>query len=377
MIKVGILSVTIVPISGWGNITHEFCSQLERRDDISFTLYLPRNENIPPDVPYAHRVTRVLPEFVGSFAGRNLLKLFPFWLSKIDLSEVDLIHSLVDFPYAVFAYRQAKKWRKPFLFSGQGTYSVHPFLRQPDRILFQQVYQSADAITVPSEYTKQRMLEASGTQREIRVLHNAVNYDRFQCPQDLTELRMRFGSGSKILLGVGALKYRKGFDILIKAFKLVQQEVQQSKLVIVGDGNSRDLQNLAEDLGVSQDVHLVGAMYGDELVKYFQLCDLYVHTPRVVNENFEGFGIVYLEAGACGKPVVAARSGGVPDAVLHNKTGLLVEEGNVEETAEAIIKILKDEVLANQLGVAGREYARHHTWEWFCSEIIKIYHSIL
>ena len=70
-------------------------------------------------------------------------------------------------------------------------------------------------------------------------------------------------------------------------------------------------------------VEFAGRKSGDELVSYFQLCDIYVHTPKVVDLKFEGFGIVYLEASACGKPIVATDAGGVRDAVIDGETGLI------------------------------------------------------
>jgi glycosyltransferase involved in cell wall biosynthesis len=92
---------------------------------------------------------------------------------------------------------------------------------------------------------------------------------------------------------------------------------------------------------------------------------------------YEAFGIVLLEAMACGKPVVASNVGGIPFVVEEGKTGLLFESGNVEDLADKIVTILKDEELREKMGEAGRERAKEFTWDKIAERTVEVYKEIL
>jgi glycosyltransferase involved in cell wall biosynthesis len=108
-------------------------------------------------------------------------------------------------------------------------------------------------------------------------------------------------------------------------------------------------------------------------VAYFQAADIYVHTPKIVDLKFEGFGIVYLEASACGKPIVATDAGGIRDAVLEEETGLIASDGDVEGVAQRVVQLLDDPSLASKMGEAGVEYARKNTWNSIAQEFVNLY----
>jgi glycosyltransferase involved in cell wall biosynthesis len=134
------------------------------------------------------------------------------------------------------------------------------------------------------------------------------------------------------------------------------------------------LEQTAQSLGVSENIEFVGVKTGDELVRYFQLCDLYIHTPRVVEVYFEGFGIVYLEAGAAGKPVVAADAGGVVDAVKNGETGIIAPDGDVDAIAHAAIR---DDHFAQMLGNGGKQYAETHRWGCIVDQFLLFYRGLM
>ena len=138
------------------------------------------------------------------------------------------------------------------------------------------------------------------------------------------------------------------------------KDIKDLRYFIVGDGPEKNkLEKLAEELGVKEDVVFAGEVGNDELVDYYNACDVFV-LPSIVSEKefkSEGFGIVFLEANACGKPVVGTKVSGIVDAVAENESGLLVEQRNVGQLAAAIKKILSDKRLAEKLGKKGRERA--------------------
>lgn len=372
--KVEIISASMNPTNGWGNITYELCSGLSKECEI--TLYIPKKEeNFAKKVDY--EVRAILPDPVFSARTLNFLKIL---LSAIRIKyKGDIIHSLFSFPYAITAAIAAKIHRKPLIIGVQGTYGVKPLNQQPDRFLLSWAYKSAKLVHCASKYTEKRIREASGINNTC-VIPNAVNFERFAKRVNISDLEKKFKSGNeKIILSVGALKPRKGYDIMINAFKIVKDHVPNVKYLIIGDGHwKNELYKLVKELKLEKDIYFLGAKNGDELVKYYHLCDIYAHTPVNVNDMFEGFGIVYLEAGACGKPVVASNSGGVPDAVADGVTGLLVYERDVKATAETLIKVLIDEELARNLGENGKRRAKELSWDNYVKKrILKIYENIM
>jgi phosphatidylinositol alpha-1,6-mannosyltransferase len=369
--RVMVLSSSIDPSNGWGNITYEFCRRLRKRVDVE--LHLPQSEGSKVQAGELSAKCD-LPPF--AFSLRNPFKMARYYLSAIGNVSPDLVHCLFAFPYAIVAQRVAKAQSTPYLIGAQGTFGVRPLLHWPDRWFLKSAYDDAACIVVPSQFTAERIRQFSGTMTPITVLHNAVDFERFQRKVGGEAVRHLYGD-RPMILSVGGLKARKGFDIMLRAFKLIKQQIEDSVYVILGEGEQEEsLKDLAASLGL-HDVYFGGIKRGDELVAYFQACDVYAHTPRIVDWQFEGFGIVYLEASACGKPVVGSCSGGVPDAVQDGVTGLLVPENDPQATAEALIAVLTDHFLASRLGQAGLEYARQRDWSRYVDKMIDIYQSLI
>jgi glycosyltransferase involved in cell wall biosynthesis len=163
-----------------------------------------------------------------------------------------------------------------------------------------------------------------------------------------------FPSTGRIILSVGrwdsAEKY-KGADTLVAALPRVVNTVPGASLVLVGDGNDRQrLERLARDRGVSDRVHFLRGVTPEQLSACYANCDVFA-----LPSSGEGFGMVFLEAMAYGKPVIGGAHGGIPDLVEDGKTGLLVPHGDVQRLAQAIELILGDSSRAAQMGARGRD----------------------
>jgi phosphatidylinositol alpha-1,6-mannosyltransferase len=178
-------------------------------------------------------------------------------------------------------------------------------------------------------------------------------------------LREKYQLGNKvILLTLGRLVARKGVDYTIKALAvLTPQEREDLAYVVVGSGPEEgDLRLLAEKTGVS--VIFTGPVSENEKWSWLNLCDILIMPSREIKGDFEGFGIVYLEANLNGKPVIAGRSGGVSDAVSHGVSGLLVDPEDPAAIALAIKTLSSDPVLREELGRQGRVRAlANFSWE--------------
>ncbi len=368
--KILLFSSTNNPKNGYGNITHELCTFLSAHADV--TLLLPKNESRREGLGY--RVEYVLPPYIFDLKTPKILEYLRF---SYDASRFDLVHSLFEFPYALLAARIAKRYRKPYIIGTQGTYAIQPLFWYPEKWLVKWAYGGARMITAPSTFTRDNIIKYSGTKTPVTIIHNGVNFSRFQRQMDISAVRAEY-PGKKLLLTVGLLKPRKGQDLVIEALGLLKERRDDFHYLVVGKGRFVErLKALAQAKGIGDRVTFCGEIDGDKLIGYFQACDAYVHTPVLVNWQFEGFGIVYLEASACAKPIVAADSGGIRDAVIEGQTGLIVPEGDVTAIAQAIERILDNPELAQRLGHQGHEYARRHDWAAIGQQFLELYQQSL
>ena len=197
--------------------------------------------------------------------------------------------------------------------------------------------------------------------QKIELIYNGVNLDRFKEQQKSTDLLDRYGLEEKrVILTVGRLVERKGIDLVIRSIPRIVSRFPDIHYLIVGDGPYRSvLEQLAQETGVADRVTFAGLVDDNELVGHYALCNVFVMPNRELPDgDTEGFGLVFLEANACGKPVVAGKAGGTSDAVRDEYNGLLVDGTNVDELATAVIRILADEQLYARLRAGGLEYAR-------------------
>jgi phosphatidylinositol alpha-1,6-mannosyltransferase len=186
--------------------------------------------------------------------------------------------------------------------------------------------------------------------------------------------RERSLQGKKIILFVGRLAPRKGVkEFIEKSLVLIIQEIPEACFLIVGDNPSESLihrddvrSEIASMISVchlEEKVHWLGAVSDEELVKIYHLCDLVVLPVLEMKDDVEGFGIVALEAAAAGKPVVATRVGGIPDAVEDGLNGILVEPGDYKNFSQTIVGLLSSGEKAAAMGESGRRrISEEFTW---------------
>jgi phosphatidyl-myo-inositol dimannoside synthase len=223
----------------------------------------------------------------------------------------------------------------------------------------------ADLVITNSEFTRAFVASAGVPQSRIVKIRPGADPTHFRPALDCRELAELLGvSGRPILLTVARIvkanRY-KGHDVVLRALAIVKRSVPDVAYVIVGEGDDLDyLECLARECGVRENVSFVGRVSDEELPLLYNVCDVFIMCSREDRTRrgilAEGFGLALLEASACGKPVIAGRSGGVPDAVQDGRTGLLVNPVDSEAVAAAIVKILRDPAVANVMGEAGRKW---------------------
>jgi phosphatidylinositol alpha-1,6-mannosyltransferase len=232
-----------------------------------------------------------------------------------------------------------------------------------------------DALLPVSRYTAGLLEDQGVPPARLRVVPNGTDPERFR-PRGGRVLRDRLGIGARpMLLTVGRLVPRKGVDTVLRALPRIAASVPEVRYVVAGTGPARSrLERLAVRRGVSDRVHFVGHVADDALPAYYSAADLFVMPAREAPPDVEGFGLVFLEANACGTPAVGARSGGVPDAIVDGETGLLVPPAAPTALASALASLLHAPERLATLGRQGRTRTRR-TANW--QEVARNVHAVL
>jgi phosphatidylinositol alpha-1,6-mannosyltransferase len=239
------------------------------------------------------------------------------------------------------------------------------------------VLRRSERILPVSCFTAEAIQGLGISAERISVVPNGIQPEKWRENPDSSRLAAQLGITNKtVLLTVSRLVKRKGHDTVIGAVNQLTSEFPELVYVIVGEGPEKErLQNLARNLRMEDRVLFAGFVKEEVLPAYYALCDLFVLTPVEILDagDVEGFGIVYLEANAMGKAVIGSRSGGIQDAVIHGKTGLLVAPGETESLAEAIRLLLQKKRLRNQLGRQGRDRVySEYLWSEIASRLDRI-----
>ena len=227
----------------------------------------------------------------------------------------------------------------------------------------------ADQMTYLGEFTRGAVANVLLREDHSKLVHlpPGVDLTRFTPGIKSVELQKKWGIvDAPVIVSIGRLVARKGSDQLIKAMPEVLQQFPKSKLLLVGTGNyQKRLEKSVRNLKVQDSVIFAGRVEHELLPDYYRLGDLFAAPcrSRYGGLEVEGLGIVYLEASACGVPVIAGKSGGAPDAVLDGKTGLLVNGRDHREVGAALIKLLSDQPLRQKMGADGRVWMEQ-LWSW-------------
>jgi phosphatidylinositol alpha-1,6-mannosyltransferase len=217
----------------------------------------------------------------------------------------------------------------------------------------------AAGVVANSKHTRELLILDWGVPPDrIHVLHPGVDAEQFVPAPRSEEVRRKLGwEGRSVVLTVGALQPRKGQDMMIRAIPEVLKRVPNLLYSVVGEGwEKRYLQGLGAELGVENAVQFRGVPEDRELVSCYQQCDLFVLPNRQVGWDFEGFGIVLLEAQACGKPVIAGTSGGTAETMKSPDTGLAIDCTSPGELARTVADWLTSPTKLAAMGEKSRPW---------------------
>ncbi len=239
------------------------------------------------------------------------------------------------------------------------------------------IIQSADRVVCATEHEKSLLVHLYyADPQKIAVVPLGVDLERFR-PIDQAQARKQLGfKDERIVLFVGRIEPLKGVDILINAAAMLESDVECSVLIVGGDettaGSVDELRSLASNLGIGHRVAFVGAVDHEKLPLFYNAADV-----CVVPSHYESFGLVAVEAMACGVPVVASRVGGMARTVRDGETGYLIPWLCPEPFAERIEMLLENESLRRSLGEAARDAVARYRWDTVAAGVLDVYRDIL
>jgi phosphatidylinositol alpha-1,6-mannosyltransferase len=342
-----------------------------------------RHRGLSPDLPRTGvELHETLP--IDHFPFLKLPKLA--WLLLDSLPELlraagraDVVHSFADYPMGYVAVLVARLSRKPVVVSGHGTYSVTPCTMPVHRRLIGWMFRRTDRFLTGSRFALARV-------REVAEPHGAEVVPYGVAPEDYeagATQGVSAGVSEPYVLSVGEVKQRKGYEASLPAFLEAWRAEPTLHYVIVGrhDGQDpyyRELVDQVDRAGAGGHVHFLGNVEEPRKVALMRGARVFLLTPRTsVEGGFEAFGLVYLEAGAAGRPVIGSTGSGAEDAITDGENGYLRALDDRQGLAQAILSLARDEQLARTMGEAGRARAERQTWEAAATRVAQIYDELL
>ena len=248
---------------------------------------------------------------------------------------------------------------------------------------FKNVVNDSDLILCVSKYTKNEIIDrVDGIEtNHIKFLPNGVDINRFFPVENTSGFLNRYNipENSNIILTLARIIRRKGHDTVIKCLPRLIKKFPNIQYVIAGPHRKKDtyldeLKLLAKELSVENHIVFVDYIPDSDLNEIYSRSQVYVMVSRTYNDigDSEGFGITFLEANACGCPVIGSTEGGIPDAVENNKNGLLVPADDIKSLTKAIEKFLEDQSFRRKIIDQGIERVNNDfTWEKLTIKMVK------
>ncbi|MCE9594888.1 MAG: glycosyltransferase family 4 protein [Planctomycetes bacterium] len=294
----------------------------------------------------------------------------------------DLVHAIKDYPHNLLALWVARLAGRECVATAHGTYSVQPLLDPRHASRARKTYRRLASVISVSRYTARRLKEelrdGELDGERLQIIPNAVDASHYRARRDVGAKPWH---GLRYTLAMGELKERKGHHVSIEAFARVAKRHTDLHHFLVGKHSDadykRELDALVAREGVADRVHFLGNIGEDEKIDLLQRSAVFVHTPVTSKDGgFEGFGIVYLEAAACGVPSIGTRESGAEDAVVDGETGFLAEP-NVASVAAALERLIAEPETARRMGAAGLRHAEQSSWRDNAERVLAIYRKIL
>jgi teichuronic acid biosynthesis glycosyltransferase TuaC len=290
---------------------------------------------------------------------------------KNEQIEFSFIHAHFIYPSGYVGAKLKEKYSRPLIITGHGhdIYDM-PFKSPEWMARIKKILDFSDHIITPSKSNYDKLMQIGIPSEKVSVIPNGYDSTIFKRPSvNDARRKLNIPADKRVILSVGNLEIEKGHMYLVEAMEIVSKRRTDIVCFIVGSGGKKkELIRLINRLEVNNFLKLVGSKPHDEIPMWMNACDVFV-LPSLS----ESFGIVQIEAMACGKPVVATKNGGSEEIVIEDKLGILVEPKDPEGLLQAILVALEVEWDAEYI----REYSKQFAWERIAEKIVKVYEEVL
>jgi N-acetyl-alpha-D-glucosaminyl L-malate synthase BshA len=228
----------------------------------------------------------------------------------------------------------------------------------------------SDGITAVSNYLKETTLNLFNITKEIKVIYNFIDFNRFKKTNKAHFKKAIAPNGERIITHVSNFRKVKRVEDIVLAFAKILKEVP-AKLLLIGDGPERtNLERLCRELGTCQEVRFLGKQ--DAIEEILAISDLFM-----IPSASESFGLAALEAMSCEVPVISSNIGGLPELNVHGKTGYLCEVGDIDAYARYAIELLKDDEKLNQFRANALEHSKEYSMNIILPQYEAYYQEII
>jgi len=367
-----------IQIYGAGRVAYHLCNHLAKRGH-DIHVFVPSKKN-----SIEKNENNITVHFYSSPLRVGIMNISYKFLRDPLNYDVDIVHVHNDTPMSVIAgLRYAKRKKKQLIVTWHGdwmenygglTRRVGVYLS--NKYLVDKILSNAGVVITPSNHYIKESRFLKKYKSKLIEIPNGINLKEFDIPLSKRECRnrLRLNNVENVVLFLSALYPLKGPYVLLKAIPYIVKKCKGTIFIFVGGGDINKYKELSEEIGVQKYVRFTG--YIEEKLKplYYKAADVFV-LPSI--ETFESFGIVNLEAMACGVPIIASKIGGVPDVVKNGKNGLLVPPKDPKALADAIIYLLENEDIRRRMGERGKDMVKSYSWEKIAEQYEKVYKELL
>jgi phosphatidylinositol alpha-1,6-mannosyltransferase len=390
-LRIALLTTDSVPIiGGVSNYLHNLCAELAKRAALSVYSSVPSAYEYDSSLPYEIKRIPETRQLGNRFADRipPVRKLNTMlWHLKKPYEADELVRKVRRecFPSVIFIGRWEESshfWCRACRAEGVPyylfAYGMELKEKKTDgwRRRRQRDFLEAERVVSISTTTTE-VLKAFGVNEHRTIwLPPGIppSHSEKISSESLDDLRSQLGlANNPYILSMSRLVRRKGVDLAIRAFEEIVQDFPNTLLIIAGDGPlATALHALAKGLSLDNRVRFLGEVDEPTKLALLQGCEFFVMPNRPIPGDMEGFGIVFLEAAMFGKAVIGGNNGGVPDAVIHGETGLLVDTSETHKAvSEGMRMLISDQVFARRLGNAGKKRVHgKFCWDYLCERFL-------
>lgn len=369
MKKTLIITLEFPPqVGGIATYVHQFASALPAEDIV---VYAPKYKNSKEwDKKNAgYKIIRKKPYF-PKLVWPRWLKMYLQIKKIVKQEKIEMIYLHHVLPVGYIGYLIKKFKKIPYIIFSHGTDILYATKSEWKKKMTKKICLEAEQIIFNSENLKHRLIKVLPEfENKTSVLYPCPTKDFYVAPnpKDIEKVIQQYAlEGKKVILTVSRLDEGKGITHLVRMMPEILKKIPNLVWFIIGDGPKKNqmLKNIQKN-NLQNIVRFIGEIPHEQLKKYYYTADLFVLLTHPDEGREEGLGLVFLEAAACGIPVVAGKSGGVPEAVLHTQTGIIVDiyKGD-KNVINSIVELLKNEEYAKELGRnAQKRIQNNFQWE--------------